>query len=274
MDLRTVVRVVARHWVVVTLAMVITAVVAVSLALQIKPTYEATGSMLVLTPSSGETDKGRFDLNPLTNPGQVAAATTALVEVMQSAPYAERMKAEGVSGAFTLSIPPNGSGAILGLKIESVTPEAALAEYETLVEAVKDEVIALQRRAQIPESTWIQAEELNSPTRATAVSGGKMRVLVGVLLLGFGASFSLAFVADMVYGENRSLLRRRRDVDETHDIDVAESMNTDWGSRRPSEVAGRHALMEAEDLETDEATDTEPDDPNGTLPEWRPKRPA
>jgi len=282
MDFRTLVRVVTRHWIVVMCAIAVTAVVAVALALQIKPSYDASGSMLVLTQSSSTSEKGTTELNPLTNPGQVAAASTALVEVMMSDPYVERLVSEGVTGTYALTVPPNGSGAILGIKVVSASPEAALADYELLVGAVQDEVQALQRRANIPESTWIEAEELSTPARASVVSGGKVQVLAGALLLGVGASLSLAFAADMVYGENRRPLRRRGgdDSDEDgSDVDVADRIDVGRRSTWRSEATGRHALVEADDLEKADAGDgigKEVGDPGGPppLPGWQPKQSA
>jgi capsular polysaccharide biosynthesis protein len=253
MDLRTVVRTITRHWLVVSLALVATALVAVGLVLKIKPSYEVKGSMLVLTKSSGVSPEGPFEVNPLTNPAQVAAASTALVQLMMSEAYIDKMQDAGVTGTYALDIPPNASGAILDLTVEDTTPEAATASYAIVAQAVTDEAPAFQRRLNIPESTLIKADELTPASRPSTVSGGKVRVLAGVLIVGFGASFSLAFAADLLYGDNRRPLRRRRHHDDSVD-DQGETPGADWPRRRQARAGAQDVVADSTDPSDDTAS--------------------
>jgi hypothetical protein len=151
-------------------------------------------------------------------------------------------------------------------------------------------VLAFQRRAGIPESTLIGAQELTPPTRANVVAGGRVTMLAGVLILGFGPSFSLAFDADMIYGDERRPLRLRRRRDAAEDADVAEAAGdpeevdvevgdpngTDWRIRRRAMDASGEPVFEQDD-ETGPAHALDPTpDAGDEQPRraWRRARPA
>lgn len=209
MDLPYLIRVINRHRVVVAVTILMTTLVAVGLVRRIEPAFEASGSMLILTQSPSGTPAGATpDLNPLRNAGQVSSASTAMIQVMQSDAVVERLRAEGITDPYTLTLPETGSGAIMTLHTQSGSSVGALVEYTLLVQAVQEELRALQQRAGVAENIWIEARELSTPTQASSLSGSKVRVLGGVFFLGFGASLALAFVADALYGDNRRPLRR------------------------------------------------------------------
>jgi hypothetical protein len=208
-DIRDMLRIAGRHLVIIWVGLMATGIVAGYLVSQVEPEYEAKASVLLLTPTQVETPEGTLDLNPLENPQGVATTASALTDVMRSAPFDDRLRDEGLVGDFEVTVTPE-SGAILNARTAGADGPETFADLQLVIEQLRVELAEIQRRAGIAESTWIRAEILTAPNEATELSGSKLRVGGVTLLVGAAATYGLAFLADLVYGD-RKFIRGRRE---------------------------------------------------------------
>jgi uncharacterized membrane protein YdfJ with MMPL/SSD domain len=238
-DLANLFRVVRRHWLVVAVGLVLTLAVAVVLASQVKPEFEAKTTVLLLTPPQTQSAEGEtIERNPLENPGAVAVTASALTDVMDSRPFALRMEAAGVTDPYDVEINPAGGGALLFARTTSESPDVALSSLETLLDAMRDELAGIQERAGIAQSTWISAQAITLPDEATPVAGSKTRVGLTVLVLGSAATLALAYAADRIYGDRRPWRDRKRRRGEADEVSpyasdlLSDLLDEDGGPRR------------------------------------------
>jgi hypothetical protein len=217
-DLGNLLRVLRVHWMLVAVGLVATAVVAVVLVSQVEPEYEARTSVLLLTPPETQTPEGEvLQRNPLENPGGVVVTATALIDVINSPRFVLAMREQGVSNKYEVTINPAGSGALLVARTSAATPDVALTSLTTLIAEMRSSLANIQEQAGIAESTWIRAEVLTVPDEATTLTGSKSRVLLMVFALGGLATVTLAYLADLAYGDRR-FLRGRRSRKDSDDV--------------------------------------------------------
>lgn len=215
MDLGNMLRILRTHWILVAICMTISVGVAAVLVSQVKPEYEARTSVLLLTPPQTQTPDGEVvERNPLENPSGVAVTATALIDVINSPKFVLGMREAGVANSYEVQINPAGSGALLVARSVATTPGVALASLDTLIDEMRSALAAMQEQAGISESTWIRAEVLTVPDEATTLTGSKTRVLLMVLVAGMLVSVTLAYLADLLYGDRRFIRGRRRKDDD------------------------------------------------------------
>lgn len=209
MDLRYVVKVMLRHWVIVPLTLVATGIAAVMLAGRVQPDYQADTSVVLLSPSSIQGPEGEeVQVNPYTRFGSTERVTaTALVNVVLGQEFARELEEAGVTGTYSVFINPSAGGAILDLRVTTDSPDRTLRELAVLRERLQAELAERQEQAGAPARTWIRTDVLAAPLEATPLSGSKTRVILAVVLLGGGAAVSLAFIA-----ESLSSRARRKDT--------------------------------------------------------------
>jgi hypothetical protein len=207
-DIRDMLRIAGRHLVIIWVGLVATGIVAGYLVSQVEPEYEATASVLLLSPPQVVTDDGPRDVNPLENPGGVVTTATALVDVMESTRFADHLEAAGLVADYKVEVTPGG--AILVVRTAANNELAAYEGLGLVIDEMRGELANIQRRAGIAESTWIRAEVLSSPTEATPVSGSRLRVLLVGVGVGVVATYMLASLADRLYGD-RKFIRGRRE---------------------------------------------------------------
>jgi hypothetical protein len=208
-DLHNMLRIAGRHLVIITVGLVATVAVAAVLVSRMEPEYEAKASILLLTPPQIETPEGPLERNPLENPGGVLTTASALTDVMLSSQFGDRLREAGLVGDYEVTPAPNAA-AILNVRATGLESELTFADLQLVIAEMRSELAAIQRRAGIAEATWIRAEILTAPTAATELSGSKIRVVAVTFILGAGATFVLAFAADLLYGDRRFIRGRRQ----------------------------------------------------------------
>jgi hypothetical protein len=208
-DLHNMLRIAGRHLVIIVFGLAVTAVAAAYLVSQVEPEYEAKASILLLTPPQIETPEGPLERNPLENPGGVATMASALTDVMLSGQYGDRLREAGLSGDYEVAPAPNVQ-AILNVRTTGLESDPTFADLQLVISELRAELAGIQRRAGIAETTWIRAEILTAPNEASQLSGSRIRVLAVVFLLGAAVTYTLAFVADLVYGDRKFIRGRRQ----------------------------------------------------------------
>ncbi len=209
MDFLTALKVAGRHWLVVLIALVTTVPVARAVGDEVKPVYEAHGTLLLLSPSRTMGVDGRsVEVNPFTRLGnaeRVIAST--VVTVTFSKRWADHMRAEGATGKFQYRL---ASEVLIEVKVTDSTPTRTLDTLSVAIRLFEEELAQRQQRAGAPRETWIYSETIAVSDEATALLGSRIRATAGVGLLGLGVAISLAFLAEALKVGGRGRLRRRR----------------------------------------------------------------
>jgi hypothetical protein len=207
LDLHSLVRLFVRHWLVASLAIVGTAAAGVFFVGRVAPEYEAKGSVILLAPPSARSPDGQFvAVNPFSRfDDSMAVTASAMVNIMRSPQMAQTLHDGGVEGGYELEPDLNGGGSIVLVTVTAATPEQAVHAFDVVRQAMQNLLDQLQAQAGAPENTRLRLDGLAPPTKASALITSKVRVGVGVLLIG-----SLGLVVLLVLAEAWSARRVRR----------------------------------------------------------------
>ncbi len=212
MDLLTALKVMARHWVIVLVAMIVTAPVARAIGDEIDPVYEAKASLLLLSPAKTFNAEGKpIEVNPFTRTGNAERVTaTAVLAVTNTSQWEDRMEAAGATGDYEYEL---ASEIIVDATVRDETSAKALNTLSVAVRLLEEELAERQRRAGAPPDTWISVDALAVPDEATVLLGSRIRATAGVAVLGAAVAASLAFLAEAlgIGGGARRRRRRRRE---------------------------------------------------------------
>lgn len=147
--------------------------------------YEATSVILLVPPKEP------------TAPNKLAATTPSVAQtglmvdtILTDATYADRLRAAGVAGDFTLAPRNNGTTEIPKytvpaeqLTVTGPDPDETVRSVTALAAVFESELAELQARAGVQPAYRITAQELVPPL-AAPILGSKLRGLVGVAGLG------------------------------------------------------------------------------------------
>lgn len=213
MDLRSALKVLARHWVLVAAAMVATAPVARAVGEQVDPVYEAEEKLLFLGPSHIWTSEGRrIDVNPFASNGLAEQLAASMMATVTNTPWwMDRIEDQGAAADVSYR---RVTEVIVEVRASALSGDEALGSLAIAVRALSEELAARQRLAGAPEESWIYVDPLLEPEAATVVLGSKIKATAGIGLLGIGVAATLAFLAEALgLGGRKRVsrwLRRRR----------------------------------------------------------------
>lgn len=268
MELWPSLRVLLRRWYVVVPCLAVTALLAVQLAGQVRPSYKAEGTVVFLRPlhvpaATTGTDNPWQTVDYALNQFALLMGQAAASDAFQ-----DRVVAAGGSPTFSVTTSatqaqgsPTNQTPTLTLSTTADSPEAAMASYEVLGQVLDQEVQDRQRSVGAAESTWITAVDLTVPPGAQELSGSRVTVLIAVVLAGTLASLGLVFAVDSL------LLARRR-----HRVQArpARSGTEDASGTEPIDRPG---LVDADALSLDDLIEDWPLEPVVDQP-LGPRRPA
>jgi hypothetical protein len=199
-DIRRAVRTFGREPLVTLLGLAATVLAVVFAASTVRPAYEARGSLVLLLPATTVGPDGHdVAINPYASFGSAHGITArAIVSVSESQTTAAELRSLGVVDDYSVSVDPLGGGAILILRVEADTPEAALAQLDILAMSTREILEDQQRAAGAAEATWLRAELLTMPTEAAPLYGSRMRAVASVALLGLAGTLVGASGADVL----------------------------------------------------------------------------
>lgn len=198
MDILTAFRIMLRRWYVVASGLIITVLAAIVVMQSISPTYEARGSVLVVSPlpSTEGSEPSIVSQNPF---ARFDASTSVLagvaVQLMDDISVRERLQEQGAKGDYVV-VQENSSAPILTVVVEDKDEDFALESTSIVLNSINAELDARQADAGAPDASRIRSMVISEPTRTTQLVAARIRAGVATLLLGAAASLSLAFVVE------------------------------------------------------------------------------
>jgi hypothetical protein len=219
MDVLSLLRLITRHWRVTAPAALLTLVGLVAVVKVSAPTYNATGSIVLLNPREApdlendpaveaQTEVGQ---NPFTRYGDIAIMTDILTRIMNSDSKREEL---GPRGALDYDIVTSSFQHDPIFEVTGHGPDPATAMRST--EIVLDEAATVLSDVQVAQGAdpdyLISSAHLEPPSTATATYGSTMRAAIAVLAVGGLGTLGLAVLAEIL-GQRRAASRSasRRD---------------------------------------------------------------
>ncbi|WP_020668524.1 hypothetical protein [Amycolatopsis nigrescens] len=212
MDFWKTLGVLLRRWYIAVPVLLISLGLAAGVYVSVDTDYESTGTIVLTSSAEGARassgdDAGAVDLvNPLLAfDGSLNTSAQIIIQTLQDPSIAEQVLGSGGTAKYEV-----GSGQLTGPFIVVVanarTPDEARGIVTTVLERARAELTERQKALNAPETTFIKASQVVSPTPAEAKTGGKTRFAAVALVLGFVASLGAA------YGwESFSDARRRKE---------------------------------------------------------------
>jgi hypothetical protein len=203
MDVLSLLKLLFRHWRVTAPAAVLTLLGLVT-ALQLSsPTYEATGS-IVLLPSPEPPDANGLPesapapdvgQNPFARYGDLAVVSDILARVMDSDSKRDEFESQGVTG-YDVVANRLQRGPVVEVTGEGPSPEAAIRSAETVLAEVDAVLLELQAAEGADPDYFINSAPLDPPSTATAMYGSAVRAAIAALAVGALGTLGLAVLAE------------------------------------------------------------------------------
>jgi capsular polysaccharide biosynthesis protein len=235
-DLRTLLRILFRRWIVVVPTIIVAVLVAQQVLSNVKPEYEAKGSLLLLAPTApanaaaGDAPEAAqnpyVDLRPaLRNAG------TAFATLMLDSNQKKALVAQGLSDDYEITV--DDDAPILEFAATSDRRRIAIETVQQLLEATQEQIGARENARKVAIDDRIGVDVLQTPTTATTVNAAKTRALIALIALGVAATLSVALLVESwSQSPARRDRRRRRDGDLDDDVIVPVG-------QRPAAAGGR-----------------------------------
>lgn len=198
MSLAAVLRTLVRRWYLVLVGLLATAGLCVVVLQSVAPTYEASGSILLVPPTDalGDTE------NPLVALGTLEQATNVLVEYANS-DAARRSVADVAPGATYVAMRDTMLRApVVLVDVEAPTAAGATGAVEAVLDYLPGALAEVEGSVDVPEGSRIRTLVLSEAEEVTAVTRGTQRALLAAAGVGVLATALGVAVVD-------GLLRRR-----------------------------------------------------------------
>lgn len=211
------VRAMRKRWYVLIPGLAVTVLAAVLAMRVVPPTLQATGSVLLISPSveMGANGDPATPTNPYLNFGAPLGATAEVVSAaVTSDRTAKELKRNGATGTYQVAIDPNSSAPILSVEATADDNARALATLKAVIIEIHDQLQAIQADAGAPANQYIKTEVVTSSQEATPVHGSLIRVLAVIVLLGVLGSCGAVV---LVEGISRGRTRRNQAPDSDDD---------------------------------------------------------
>jgi len=211
-DFFTTLRILLSRWQVVVPALILTALAATFATQTVSASYQATGVMVLLGPSSAA-EKLQGQLQPTAvNPylefgGALDVTADVLSKVMMSDTVVQRLQLRGATAEYEVGTGSDGGSPLVNIIATGPDQKVAKRTVQTVATELRHELQRRQTLAGAPPSQFIRAEQVTVPTTAKRLIGNKLRAAAAVLALGVAVTFSAAFLTESIM-EQRA--RRRR----------------------------------------------------------------
>jgi hypothetical protein len=250
MDVLSVLRLVGRHWRVTVPAALMTLLGLVA-ALQLSsPTYQATGSIVLLSPPEAPDVNAVPDpaptpevgQNPFARYGDLAVMADILARVMDSDSMRAEIEAQGITDYEVLANRLS-RGPVIEVMGEEPTVEAAIRSTETVLTKVDAVLVELQQAEGADPQYFINSTPLEPPSTATAMYGSTLRAAIAALVVGLLCTLGLAVVAE-AFAQRRTappITAARPLTSEAASLHAEGGAST--GSSNGGRIAGRSGIL-------------------------------
>jgi capsular polysaccharide biosynthesis protein len=203
-DFLTVLQVARRWWKTVLALLIATVFLAISAAASVPVNYEAHGVVLLEPPVPRQVDAEGQPVAQnrlLIISGSLNVVGDILARVLNDESTVDAMRADG-SADYSVTSQPQGAP-LLQIEATSHSQTDAIETVQRVSEAIADELGRQQDASGVDDAALIVARPLISPEDTTALYGGKVRVVLVVLVLGVAGTLSLALLLDAISQRRR-----------------------------------------------------------------------
>ena len=245
MDVLSLIRLLARNWRVTVPAGLLTLIGLVASLQFASPSYQATGSIVLLSPPEAPdvnavpqpapTVTGQ---NPFARYDDLSIVADILARVMDSDSRRAEFERSGVTDYKVVA---NGlqRGPVIEVTGEGSSPDAAMGSAALLLANVDTVLVELQQAEGADPDYFITSAPLEPPSTATAVYGSTVRTAIAALVVGALGTLGLALLAEALAQRRRT----RRTTSASTVIAEAASVTTERGdsdgSTNGDRVSGR-----------------------------------
>jgi hypothetical protein len=235
MDLVTAGKVITRHFLVATSALLL-AVAAVGVVyLKVPTTYSGNAIVLLLAPVTGAAsvpapDKGRPAPPPIRNPYLVSADSSLFVMAqvisadLASDQTKDLLERDGQKVNYLVTV-RSDQPAIM-MVVADHDRDRIVARLNDLIATVQTDLTQRQMAAGVPKDTWVTTDVSNVPLTMTKTKD-KLTMLIVVAVVAIGAAVSLVFITESIQGGNRrrersQLLETLHELERQRELGMAE----------------------------------------------------
>ncbi len=246
MDVLSVLRLLFRHWRVTAPAALLTLLGLVAAFQFSSPTYEATGSILLLSPPEPPdvNDLPESVPPPVVGPfaryGDLAVVSDILARVMDSDSKRAEFESQGVTG-YDVAANRLERGPVVEVTGQGPNPEAAIRSTEIVLTEVDAVLLELQQDEGADPEYLVTSTPLEPPSTATAMYGSTMRAAIAALAVGTLGTLGIAVLAEAI--------ARRRTAQPTAEagpvVSDAASLGTEGGASNGSRRASWSGILPA-----------------------------
>ena len=211
MDLRTLLQILVRRWIVVIPTIVVAVLVGQQMLSSVEPEYQAKGSVILLAPVTKTGQEGPLGIatpNPVADiPAGLDKSALALAEVLNDEPQKATIRRQGLSDDYDVTV--NQDAPILEISAKSDRRPVAVETAKAVLEMANAQLVIRETRLGVAPAARINADVLSTPTKASTVNAAKTRALVALIALGIAATLSVALLVESWAGSPARRDRRR-----------------------------------------------------------------
>jgi hypothetical protein len=231
MDVLSVLRLLTRHWRVTVPAALLTVLLVGAAFRSSSPTYEATGSIVLLPPpeapdvqpSSEPVPPATVGQNPFARYGDLSVVADILARVLDSDSRQADFESQGVTG-YEVVVNRFQRGPVVDVTGQGPNPDAAIRSTEIVLQEVNAVLSDLQEAEGADPNYFIHGASVELPSTATPMYGSTVRTAIAALAVGALGTLGLAVLAEVIAG--------RREARPTAAADPAMSDAASNGSRK------------------------------------------
>jgi hypothetical protein len=246
MDVLSVLRLLTRHWRVTAPAALLTVLLIGAAFRSSSPTYESTGSIVLLPPpeapdleaTANPAPPPTVGQNPFARYGDLSVVADILARVLDSDSRQAEFESEGVTG-YEVVANRLQRGPVVDVTGQGPTPEAAMRSTEIVLTEVNAVLSELQEAEGADPDYFIRVASVDLPSTATAMYGSTVRTAIAALAVGALGTLGLAVLAE-VFARRRAA---RPTVVADPVMSDAASLGTDTGTSNGSRKTGWAGIL-------------------------------
>ncbi len=212
--------VLGRRWKVLVVGLGATFALAFLAVTAIPATYKANGTSFLSVAANTSAPTNPGEVAQVKNPylafgGSLNATAELMASAMNGEQDQDKVVALGGTGTYVVDLAP-GDAPVLTISATGKTPEEALTTQRMATQVLQDDLKSKQEAAKAKDDL-IQTIENRVPVHASKQQTSRIRGLIGVLVLGFGATIMAAFVFESI-AQHRARGRVPRPVEREGEV--------------------------------------------------------
>jgi hypothetical protein len=230
-----------RRWYITFPLAALTAVAALYAARSVEPSYQATGTVVLLAPVSRSTTgvPAPADRNPYLRFDKNLEVVAGLMATVLTSPrMQERLREAGATGSYdvgtaNLGVSPQNASPLV--QITATGPDGPAAERTVAVVAhyLSIELARRQRAAGAPADSLIRTQVTTPPTVTGRIVGSTSRAVGATVVLGLAVTLGAGSLVELLASRRKRRRRGARRGKPEHSIDLREES----GAAPPTSVS-------------------------------------